>query len=580
MSSLEHYGFLASAIAGRKLSVHVSAKPDALAFSDGRSIIVPADTNIYSEPAWMTIAVQAALIGAGSLDTPALRQLVGRRNLAQRYLYLEVLRANALLKDRLPWAFGQSDALRDVEPLSRSVAESLAYALSSQPLPSTPDFFGTIRPWIALRAAVSDEGLTALTRRQQQGTMKQREVAEHGEDEATEESQLLKLFQNPFSAGNPLSDMLNDILGAGISKGRQQASQGAEVGAEMPVGRIERALRRGVNAVISRLGADLPDHPLITETQTLKYPEWDSHAKAYRRNWVFLEEADPWRADGAQNLDDVLTPPARELRRQLATLGLDHEMQRRQSEGADIDIGALIDCAIDLHAGHSPPSPNVYRASRRTRRDLAVAIVLDISGSTGEQDASGNSAFKKQLQLAYQLGRTFDSLGDSLALFGFHSWGRKLVRMVRIKGHGERWSGVIAERMALLEPVGYTRIGTAIRHGARLLHDEVRLPNRLLVLITDGIAYDQDYEHRYAEGDARKALEEKQAMGTACVCLSVGAGTEMHRLSEVFGAANILAVDEVAQMTERIREVCRKALASVSRRKLKKPVLVSKQSWR
>lgn len=528
----------------------------------------------------MTIAAQAALIGAGSLDAPVLRQLLGRRNLAQRYLYLEVLRANVLLNDRLPWAFGQSEALRDVELRSRSAAESLAYALSSQPLPSTPDFFGTIRPLIALRAAVGDEGVSALTRKQQQGRFTQRKVVEHGEDEATEESQLLKLFQNPFSAGNPLSDMLNDILGAGISKSKPDTNQQGEGGAEMPVGKIERALRRGINAVISKRSVDLPDHQFITEALTLKYPEWDSLAKAYRRDWVFLEEVDPWRAEGAQNLDDVLTPPPRALRQQLATLGLDHEMHRYQSEGADLDIGALIDCAIDMHAGHSPPSPNVYRASRRSRRDLAVAIVLDISGSTGEQDASGNSIFKKQLQLAYQLSRTFDSLGDTLALFGFHSWGRKLVRMVRIKGHRERWSDVIPERLTLLEPVGYTRIGTAIRHGARLLHDDVRLPNRLLVLITDGIAYDQDYEHRYAEGDARKALDEAQAAGTACVCLSVGAGAEMQKLSEIFGAANILAVDEVAQITRRIREICRKALASVARRQLSRPFAAGGKSRR
>jgi nitric oxide reductase activation protein len=580
MRSLEDYGFLASAIAGRRVSVQVSTKPEALAFSDGRAIVMPAEANVCSQPAWMMIVAQAALIGAGSLDAVVLRQLLGRRNLVQRYLYLEVLRANFLLNDRLPWAFSQSAVLRDVPALSHSVAESLACAQSMQALPSTPDFFGTIRPWIALRAAVSDEGLGALTRRQQQGALKQREVAEHDEDEATEESQLLKLFQNPFSAGNPLSDMLNDILGAGISKSTQQAKQDGEGGAEMPIGRIERALRRGINALISKRSVDLPDHQWLAEAQTLKYPEWDSHAKAYRRDWVFLEEVDPWRAEGAQNLDDILTPPTRALRRQLATLGLDHEMHRRQGEGADLDIGALIDCAIDLQAGHSPPSPKVYRASRRTRRDLAVAIVLDISGSTGEQDASGKSAFKKQLQLAYQLSRTFDSLGDTLSLFGFHSWGRKLVRMVRIKGHGERWSGVIAERLALLEPVGYTRIGTAIRHGARLLHDEVRLPNRLLVLITDGIAYDQDYEHRYAEGDARKALQEAQAAGTACVCLSVGAGTEMQKLSEVFGAANILAVDEVAQITGRIREVCRKALASVAKRKLSRSLAGSDKARR
>jgi hypothetical protein len=51
------------------------------------------------------------------------------------------------------------------------------------------------------------------------------------------------------------------------------------------------------------------------------------------------------------------------------------------------------------------------------------------------------------------------------------------------------------------------------------------------------------------------------------VCLSVGSGTDTDKLRDVFGAANILAVDEVAEVTARIRTVCRDALASVSKRR-------------
>ncbi len=107
----------------------------------------------------------------------------------------------------------------------------------------------------------------------------------------------------------------------------------------------------------------------------------------------------------------------------------------------------------------------MYRASLRTRRQLAVNLVLDISGSTGEQRADGHSAFEDQIQLAYQLGFTLDSLGDTVAMRGFHSWGRGLARAVRIKNHDERWSLAVVERLRSLDPIGYTRIGAAIRHG-------------------------------------------------------------------------------------------------------------------
>lgn len=566
MVDTERYLFLASAVAGRRVSVHVSAADDALAFSDGQSIVLPADNGRGEAEIRTEVVAQAALIAAGSLDPAILRQLLGRKLVAQRYVYLEILRANRVVADRLPWSFSARAELQQA-PLTTSASASLAYASGNKSLPSVPPCFGTIRPLMALRRAVSDEGFSALTKKQQEGNFKKADVPELGDDEEGEESKILKLFQNPFAGNNPLSDMLNKILGSGSSKGKRDPNAG-DGGSEMPVGRIERALRRGVNAVMAKVPIELPEIDLTAEAQSLSYPEWDEHKKTYRQNWVLVEEVEAWRPDGVQDVSEILKPPSRELQRQLGSLGLDHEMHRRQNEGTDLDLGPLLDCAIDLRTGHSPAALNIYRASRRTRRDLAVAIVLDISGSTGEQNAQGETIFQKQVRVAYQLSATLNTLGDSVAMFGFHSWGRKLVRVVRLKGHEERWSGRIAERFGLLEPVGYTRTGTAIRHGTRLLTQSVRLPNRLLVLITDGIAYDQDYEQSYAEGDARKALFEAKAAGTACVCLCIGSGTQTDKLKQIFGAANILAVDEPEQITGRIREVCKQAVASVSKRKL------------
>jgi nitric oxide reductase NorD protein len=484
-------------------------------------------------------------------------------------VYLEVLRASRLCADRLPWGFSCREELRREAPLTDSALASLELALGTQVLHRTPDYFGTVRPLIALRSALQDQGFSALTRKQQLGKIKQRDVKELGDDDEGESSLLLKLIQSSLSVSNPLADLLNKLLGSGGAKGKNKPAEGG--GQEIAVGRVERVLRRGVHAVLAKLPMNLPQPELEAEGRVHTYPEWDSHTQAYRRDWVFVEEVEPWRADGMQDFGSSLEPPSRELRRQLGSLGLDHEMHRRQNEGADLDTGALIDRIIDLRAGHAPAAMNVYRASRRTRRDLAVVIVLDISGSTGEQDALGNTPFRKQLQLAYQLAHALDSLGDTVAMVGFHSWGRKLVQMVHLKGHEERWSGAVGQRLALLEPVGYTRTGTAIRHGARLLRTGIGLPNRLLLLITDGIAYDQDYEQRYAEGDTRKALEEARAAGTACVCLSVGSNTEADKLAQVFGAASILLVDEVQQVSARIREVLRRALASVARRRFVKP---------
>ncbi len=563
---IERYGFLASAIAGRRVTVGWAGRSGALAYSDGRSIFVPPPDPITGADPWAAITAQAALIGAGSLQASMLRQLVGRPSVARRYLYLEMLRAARVLAVRLPWGFTERVELRS--PARTATAQdSLALAAGTESLPEPPDYFGRIVPFLGVRAAVSEQGWAALSRKQQRGQMKTAEVPDLDEDDAGESSRILRLFQNPFATGNPLSDLLNNILGAGVSKRRREAAAGDGGGAELPVGRVEQALKRGVHAVLSRLPLHLPAPDRATATPAFVYPEWDVHANAYRRDWVFIEETEPFREDGPQAFGYLLKAAPGELRRQLSALGVDQEMHRRQSDGSDLDLGALIECAIELHAGHSPPALQVYRTSRRTRRDLAITIIIDISGSTAEEPRGGDSTFKKQLDVAYQLGQVLDSLGDLVAMFGFHSWGRKLVRVVRIKDHAERWSLRVADRMALLEPVGYTRIGAAIRHGTHLLNDTMRLPNRLLVLITDGIAYDQDYELRYAAADAGRALDEARNAGTACVCLCVGSGSDTGKLAEVFGAANILAVDEVGEVTGRIRAVCRHALASVSKRR-------------
>jgi nitric oxide reductase NorD protein len=555
---VERYDFLASAIAGRKLQVHASDDPRALAFSDGQSIIVR-----DGDDAALSVAVQAVLLSARSLDPAIMQQLAGRRQLAERYLYCEVLRAMRVCADRLPLSVTRRPELPD--PLTETAQQSLSYAKVATALPSPPQWFGSIRPIRILRKAASEGALSALMRGRND-KIATTAVRDLDDDDAGEESKILKLFQSPIAIQNPLSSFLNDILGAGIAKGARDRSGEADAGAEVPVGRIEQVIRRGVHAALSRWPALLPASEPMIHAPMMTYPEWDIHRGQYRKKWVTIEVVDAWRPDGHQELCDIL-PPSFELQRQLGSLGLDHEMHRREKDGADLDTAALIDCAIDMRTGHSPPAINIYRASRKTRRDLAVAIIVDISGSTGVTDVRGQSVFGRHVQVAYSLGSALDVLGDTVAMFGFHSWGRQRARVVRLKGHGERWSVEVRRRIGQLEPVGYTRIGAAIRYGTDLLQIGVRLPNRLLILITDGIAYDQDYEQSYAEGDARKALEEAKNAGTACVCISIGASTEVAKLQSIFGAANLLVVDDVEQVTGRIRATCRDALDRVSKRR-------------
>lgn len=571
MSDIGTLAILASAVAGHQVTVHLSALPqDRLAFTDGQLIILPADGGSRRSDIWRDIVVQASLIAAGSLAPYLIRQLLGRRQVTERYLYLEVLRASRLIMDRLPARYSALHEIRDGKPVCGSAPASLEIALGRRPLPPTPGFFGTIRPFAVVWRTIGDEGLAALTTRRQEGTIKAAAMKynELPEDEEAEESKLLKLFANPLASGGFMAELLNKILGGGVQKGMKEASSESDAAGEMPVGRVEQALKRGAKAILAKLSFELPQVDWSAESSPFTYPEWDVHLGSYRTQWVLAEAVEPQRADGPRDVSNLLEGfAAPELRRQLANLGLSYEMHRSQQDGTDLDIGRLIETAIDLRTGHSPATVRVYRSSRRTRRDLAVAVVLDVSGSTGEIGEAGNSLFDKQLQIAYQLGKTFDALGDTVEIFGFHSWGRKLVRWLPLKAHDERWSGAVAQRFAQLDPAGYTRMGAAIRHADRLLRHAIRLPHRLIILVTDGFPYDQDYESIYAEADTRKALEEARAAGTACICLCVGSQVDTRKLDLIFGAANIVAVDEPAEITYRIRASCRSAFAAVFRQK-------------
>jgi nitric oxide reductase NorD protein len=574
--TVDHYGYLASAIAGRRISVHLMAGDEALAYCDGQTILLPRRAEDGYDDAWLEVVAQSLLLAADSLSVPVLRRLVGRPQAARRYAYLEVRRGLRHIEARIPHAFARHPELNAMmqpgKALTTSPQESADYALEMRrPLPQIPYFIGSVRPLATLRNKIGNEGLAALTKKQQPGKFERDDSPppDQGDDKETETSKLLKLFENPLMGRNPISDMLNKILGMGTSRGDREENPNAGSGSEMPVERIERAWRRGVNSVKAVLPFELPDFDSSGMSPQFTYPEWDEFKQSYRKDWVFVDEVDPWRVDGPMDIAGVLTTAPREMQRQLATLGLDYEMHRRQLDGTEFDVGRLIECAIDLRAGHSPSAMDVYRASKKTRRDLGVMVVVDISGSTEETNAHGESVFEHHLRAAWHLAQTFDRLGDRVALYGFQCWGRKLVRMVRLKGHEEGWSGRVAKRFGLLESLGYTRTGAAIRHADRMLRTSMRLPNRLLILITDGFSYDQDYEEKYAEADARKALMEARAEGTACVCLCIGGSTSAIQLATVFGSANLLMVDDTAQIPGRIRKVCMEALRSVSKRKVK-----------
>jgi nitric oxide reductase activation protein len=89
---------------------------------------------------------------------------------------------------------------------------------------------------------------------------------------------------------------------------------------------------------------------------------------------------------------------------------------------------------------------------------------------------------------------------------------------------------------------------------------------RLLVVLSDGLAYDHGYEPVYGAADARRALVEARRRGVGCLCLSVGAGTDAEVLRRVFGSAAHATIPRPEQLGRVVGPLFRSALGSAELR--------------
>jgi nitric oxide reductase NorD protein len=382
--------------------------------------------------------------------------------------------------------------------------------------------------------------------------------ADDDDEEPGEESKILKLFQNPLSNSNALTNFLSKMLGLSRSPGQNNAG-----GGEMPVGSLRRVDSVGLNArplpVPLRFTTDDAPGPAAGFGGAV-YPEWDVRKNEYRPEWCRVFELplgpSPDVSTAGVEHDEM-------LRRRLARLGLGPKVIRRRPDGDDLDVDALIDLAVDLRAGHSA-AEHIYLERRKLARNLGVLILLDASGSATETDPEGRSVHEHQRRAAATLAVTLEDLGDRVAVYGFRSRGRAAVHLLALKPFGQRFGAGGRAQLNQLEPAGYTRMGAAIRHAGELLKTEAGTPNRLLLVLSDGFPYDDGYESRYAEADAARALEELRADDVACLCLSIGASTPTDALDRVFGSASHANAATLAELSPHMDELFLGALKELS----------------
>jgi len=294
---------------------------------------------------------------------------------------------------------------------------------------------------------------------------------------------------------------------------------------ELPEARIVRAPGTP-REVLQSDGAPRPemagDPSPRTSAGGIAYPEWDHRKTAYRFPGAIVWTA-PAGAGGlawpARILDHHATL-VRQVRRRFGGLRPRRVRLGRQPDGAELDLGAYVTAFADWRAGE-PGDDRLYTTSRPARRDLAIAVLADVSASTDAWVAGNRRIVDVEKEALVVLLEALDVLGDRHTVLAFSGEGPRAVRVLTVKGFDETSGAAAQLRIGALEPDGYTRVGAAVRHASALLGRE-RARFRLLLLLSDGKPNDVDeYTGRYGIEDTRQAVAEARLQGLMPFCLTV-----------------------------------------------------------
>ncbi|MES5380090.1 hypothetical protein A5731_19615 [Mycolicibacterium conceptionense] len=529
---------LASAVAGRPVEV-VAGGPGEQAWSDGHTITL--DPSEDSRTAIEAVVVHAALIGADSLSPELMRPLVWHSRLRRRFLKIEGPRAVAELRDLLPRSLNYM-ICDDIARLSDSAAASLALARTRSAIPESGLYLGALRPRQVLAA-----GRTGTATPEAKDSGERSAVAEGSTQPVPPTRMPDDSFFFPAGMGSLLMGrVLRALLrGAGL------------VGTDGPVGRRSMSqLGAGGRAHSTAvIGTMVADDPVTSPSgRGFRYPEWDSRSGCYRPEWCTVRVVEPDdHPQGSMANADL------GMRRPLSRLGTGFGIRRRQPYGDDVDIDAAIEdriCAVATQESDGA----YYLATGRDRRDLSALILLDVSGSTAEPGVGRVRIHDHQRIAVAALATTMQRLGDRVAVYGFSSHGRHNVRLTTLKTFAEYNDRSLLARLYQLEPCGYSRLGAAIRHAASIIDQGGGTTRRLLIVVSDGLAFDHGYDLDHGARDVRKALAEVRSRGTGCLCLTVGATAPSEDLPLVFGTAAYAAVPRPDQLAPVIASLCQAAL--------------------
>jgi len=295
-----------------------------------------------------------------------------------------------------------------------------------------------------------------------------------------------------------------------------------------------------------------------TRARGLVYPEWDYQLGRYHEHGAVVHEHVPPLGDAAW-AERVLVRRAallHEVRRRFERLRPRRQRMGRQLDGPEVDLDAFVDAYASGRAG-CPADDRLYEAIRPARRDVAIALLVDVSGSTDSWVAEDLRVVDVEKEALLLVCDALDALGDPYTMLAFSGESPECVTVLSLKSFDERSGDTVRRRIAGLEPDRYTRMGAAIRHAtARLITRPAR--HRLLLVLSDGRPNDVDrYEGPYGVEDSRQAVVEARLQGMHPFCVTVDRHAPAY-MSRIFGAGGFAALHHPEHLPTVLIDVLRR----------------------
>jgi nitric oxide reductase NorD protein len=250
------------------------------------------------------------------------------------------------------------------------------------------------------------------------------------------------------------------------------------------------------------------------------------------------------------------------LRRQFLALRPRLERLRRQVDGDEIDLDGWVGEHAERLSGRTPDG-RLYSVARPRRRDLAVALLVDASGSSDAWVSRDARVIDVAKEAALCFSEALSAVGDRHALYAFSGRGPGDVRVWTAKRFSEPPGPAARARIGGLQPDRSTRLGGPIRHVTAAL-SRVPAQTRILLVLSDGKPNDDDaYEGSYGVEDVRQAVHEAARAGVRSFCVTIDRRGPAY-LPRLFGPTGYTLLWDAAQLPRRLPQIYRHLTRSPS----------------